>query len=271
MIAFDEDFHVHSTFSDGASTLAENVRVARERRLRTLCLVDHVRADTAWLPDFVRAVAPYRSVPGLRVLAGVEAKMLDAAGRLDVPPDLDRTDGIDLVLIADHQFPGRDGPVHPAVMRAALSDGQLTAPEVIEGLVTAITGALAGTRRGLLAHLFSLLPKMGLDEEQIPAALLNEVAAAAVRADAPVEVNEKWRCPAPRTVAALAEAGVRLVAGSDSHHCRDIGVYDTVQRIMRGVSVTALRSRPGTGPGPGRPGSERHPAGSTPVDIRPGW
>jgi len=54
MIAFDEDFHVHSTFSDGASTLAENVRVARERRLRTLCLVDHVRADTAWLPDFVR-------------------------------------------------------------------------------------------------------------------------------------------------------------------------------------------------------------------------
>ena len=27
-IALDEDFHVHSTFSDGASTLAENVEVA---------------------------------------------------------------------------------------------------------------------------------------------------------------------------------------------------------------------------------------------------
>ncbi len=27
-VALDEDFHVHSTFSDGASTLAENVAAA---------------------------------------------------------------------------------------------------------------------------------------------------------------------------------------------------------------------------------------------------
>ena len=42
-LALDEDFHVHSTFSDGESSLAQNVRAARERGLRTLCLVDHVR------------------------------------------------------------------------------------------------------------------------------------------------------------------------------------------------------------------------------------
>jgi hypothetical protein len=77
----------------------------RERRLRTLCLVDHVRADTAWVPEFVTAVAQYRSVAGTQVMAGVEAKILDTAGLLDVPPSLDLTDGIDLVLIADHQFP----------------------------------------------------------------------------------------------------------------------------------------------------------------------
>jgi putative hydrolase len=41
-------------------------------------------------------------------------------------------------------------------------------------------------------------------------------------------VNEKWSCPSPRTVAALATAGVPLVAGSDSHHCREIGRYDSV-------------------------------------------
>jgi putative hydrolase len=82
MIAFDEDFHVHSTFSDGASTLAENVRVARERRLRTLCLVDHVRADTAWLPDFVRAVAPYRAADGSRAGTGRRP----AGGRQRQPP-----------------------------------------------------------------------------------------------------------------------------------------------------------------------------------------
>src|ERR1700685_314227 len=100
--ALDEDFHVHSTFSDGESSLAENVQAARERALRTLCLVDHVRRGTAWLPELTPAVAPFRTQPGPRVLAGVEAKILDTSGRLDLPSGLD---GIDLVLIADHQFP----------------------------------------------------------------------------------------------------------------------------------------------------------------------
>lgn len=119
-VALDEDFHVHSTFSDGASTLAENVAAARERGLRTLCLVDHVRRDTAWVPDFTAAVEQYRHQPGLRVLAGVEAKILDSTGQLDIPPDLGSRVGIDLVLIADHQFPADNGPVHPAHVRAAI-------------------------------------------------------------------------------------------------------------------------------------------------------
>ena len=57
-------------------------------------------------------------------------------------------------------------------------------------------------------------------------ALLADLAKQAAHAGALAEVNEKWSCPSPRTVAALARAGVRLVAGSDSHHCRDIGVYE---------------------------------------------
>jgi putative hydrolase len=86
MIAFDEDFHVHSTFSDGASTLADNVRVARERRLRTLCLVDHVRAGTSWLPDFARAVTPYRSVPGAAHRGRAGERRRSAGGRQRQPP-----------------------------------------------------------------------------------------------------------------------------------------------------------------------------------------
>ncbi len=226
-VALDEDFHVHSTFSDGRSTLAENVVTARARRLRTLCLVDHVRRDTAWLPEFAAAVAPYRGLPGMRVMAGVEAKVLDTSGRLDLPP---RLDGIDVVLIADHQFPGDDGPVHPDRVRAAIGDGSMTEAEAIERLCAATEKALSAVdRTSLLAHLFSLLPKMGLDEAMVPGALLSDLARRAAQAGAMAEINEKWSCPAPRTVAALARAGVPLVAGSDSHHARDIGVYDSVR------------------------------------------
>jgi putative hydrolase len=226
-VALDEDFHVHSTFSDGASTLAENVRAARERALSTLCLVDHVRRETAWLPEFAAAVAAFRDQRALRVLAGVEAKILDTSGRLDLPPGLD---GIDLVLIADHQFPGDGGPMHPAEARAAIGRGGMTPAEAIERLCEASANALSATDRGrVLAHLFSVLPKIGLDEAMVPEALLARLATRIAAAGAMVEINEKWSCPSARTVAAMARAGVRMVAGSDSHHRRDVGVYRSVR------------------------------------------
>jgi len=235
-VALDEDFHVHSTFSDGASTLAENVEVARDRGLRTLCLVDHVRQDTDWVPRFTAAVTTYRDLAGLRVLAGVEAKILDTSGRLDLPAGPSRLDGIDVVLVADHRFPAPDGPLHPAEIRSAIEDGTITAAAAIRDLCEATAKALARSpRRPLLAHLFSVLPKVGLTEDMVPAPLLAHLASQVARAGAMVEVNEKWSCPSARTVAAMANAGVHLVAGSDSHHCRDIGVYDSVQ-----VTVSAL-------------------------------
>jgi putative hydrolase len=229
-LALDEDFHVHSTFSDGASTLAENVQAATERGLATLCLVDHVRRDTTWVPEFAAAVRPFRHHPELRVLAGVEAKILDASGRLDVPPDLARSEDIDLVLIADHQFPGQTGPVHPDQVRATIANGGMTAAGAIEQLCRATANAL---RSGaLLAHLFSLLPKIGLDEAMVPGGLLADLAGQVADAGVLVEVNEKWSCPSARTVAALAGAGVSLVAGSDSHHRRDVGVYHSVRQTV---------------------------------------
>jgi putative hydrolase len=235
-VALDEDFHVHSTFSDGASTLAQNVQAARERGLRTLCLVDHVRRDTAWLPEFTAAVSRYRRQPGTRVLAGVEAKILDSSGRLDLPPGLD---GIDLVLIADHRFPADHGPVHPAEVRAAIEYGGLTPAEAVERLCDATASAVGSTdRRPLIAHLFSVLPKIGLDEEAVPEPLLARLAERVARAGAMVEVNEKWSCPSSRTVMAMARAGVPLVAGSDSHHCRDVGVYRSV-RLTAGAGARA--------------------------------
>lgn len=226
-LALDEDYHVHSTFSDGKSSLAQNVRAARDRALRTLCLVDHVRRDTQWLPEFTAAVARFRTEQRPRVLAGVEAKILDTSGRLDLPPVLD---GIDLVLIADHQFPGDDGPVHPGQAGEAIRRGEMTGAEAIERLCEATANALdAADRRCVLAHLFSVLPKMGLDEAMVPEPLLAKLARRVTRAGAMVEINEKWSCPSVRTVAALALADVSLVAGSDSHHHRDVGVYRSVR------------------------------------------
>jgi putative hydrolase len=241
-VPLDQDHHVHSTFSnDAVSTVAENVAAARKRGLRTLCLADHVRHDSAWVPDFVSAVDALRPVPGLDVLAGVEVKIMDRTGRLDLPECIG---GTDVVLIADHQFPGDLGPVHPRAMRDAIASGLVTVGEVVECLIDATAGALMiGTQldqRPQLAHLFSVVPKMGLDEEAVSDRAIEQLARQARAAGARLEVNEKWACPSSRTVRAFAEAGVDLVASTDSHDCRDIGAYSWVRRIAEGAFSGAV-------------------------------
>jgi putative hydrolase len=238
LVPLDEDHHVHSTFSsDAVSTLAQNVQSATERGLRALCLAEHVRRDSAWVPEFLAAVDALRPVSGLHVLAGVEAKILNRAGRLDLP---DGAGGADVVLIADHQFPGEHGPVHPREMRDALLGGLVTAGELIDCLIDATAGALTVPDRPQLAHLFSILPKMGLDESWVSGAAIAHLARQARIARARLEVNEKWGCPSARVVRAFAEAGVYLVASTDSHDCRDVGVYAAVRRIADGAFSGAV-------------------------------
>jgi putative hydrolase len=242
LVPLDEDHHVHSTFSsDAVSTLAQNIDAGRERGLRAICLAEHVRRDSAWVPEFLAAVNALRPVPGLDVLAGVEAKMLDRSGRLDLPDGLAAADaGLDVVLIADHQFPGDEGPVPPRQMRDALIGGLVTAQEVIGCLVDAIGGALTAAARPQLAHMFSILPKMGLDESSVPDHAVGHLARQARIAGARLEVNEKWSCPSARVVRVFAQAGVHLVASTDSHDCRDIGVYAAVRRIADGAFSGAV-------------------------------
>jgi putative hydrolase len=238
-IRLDEDHHIHSTFSDDAvSTLAENVRAARNRGLRTVCLAEHVRRDSVHVAGFVSAIEALRPVPGMRVLAGVEAKILDQRGGLDLPGDLG---GIDRVLIADHQFPGETGPVAPGQVRTAIARGETTAADVVEALVRATAAALGQARRPQLAHLFSILPKLGIAESGVPDGLLRLLARQARASDAVVEVNEKWGCPSARSLRAFTAAGVRVVASTDSHDCTDVGVYHRVPVIIDQMAPVAGR------------------------------
>jgi putative hydrolase len=225
-----EDYHVHSTFSaDGTSTIGENAAAADARGLRTICLAEHVRASSSWVPEFAAAAARLPRPRGLRILTGVEAKILDMTGRLDLPAGLD---GIDVVLIADHQFPGDFGPEDPADLRQALAAGEASAEDAVECLTEATANAVSGQDAAVVAHMFSVLPKIGLSEDDVPDSRLSWLAGRISAAGAAVEINEKWRCPAERAVRALARAGVRLVAGSDSHYCGNVGVYRSVRQTV---------------------------------------
>ena len=228
------DWHVHSTFSDDArSSLAEIVAAAHAAGIRELRCTEHVRRDTTWVPEFLAAVAALEVPEDLVVRTGVEAKLLDASGALDVPEDLLVGDGgVDAVVIADHQVPSPEGPWSPRRTQEAMAAG-LDAATVVGWVVEATIGAMRSLPgRAQLAHPFSILPKVDLDEDAIPDALLARWAAEAAATGTLVEVNEKWACPGPRVVRAARAAGVRIVASTDAHVATDVGRYDAVARIL---------------------------------------
>ncbi|GGD74780.1 PHP domain-containing protein [Microbacterium murale] len=228
------DHHVHSTFSDDAvSSPEENVAAAHAAGLRTLRLVDHVRQSTTWVPEYLAAVRSLVVPEGLTVLTGVEAKILDASGELDIPA---LPTGIDRILIADHQFPGEGGPLSPTAVRERIAAGWKS-DDVLDQLVTALIASMRRHPGNQLAHCFSIVPKIGLDESDLGGERLTAWAEAAAASDTLVEVNEKWGCPAPAALAALHDAGATLVASTDSHEASTVGRYSRVRQLV-GEAVT---------------------------------
>ncbi|MCU1470025.1 MAG: hypothetical protein JWQ39_1174 [Glaciihabitans sp.] len=223
------DFHVHSTYSDDArSSIAENIAAASAAGLSQLRLIDHVRQSTPWVPEFLAEVRRQLEVDGLEVLTGVEAKILNARGGLDLPGGLG---GIGAIIIADHQFPGLDGPWSPEVTREKLAAG-LSTSDALDLLVGALIAAMQSVEHGQLAHCFSILPKIGLDESDLSDEHLLAWSTAAARTGTLVEVNEKWGCPGPRSLRAALAAGATLVASTDSHRADEVGRYDRVAAIL---------------------------------------
>jgi putative hydrolase len=225
-----EDMHVHSTFSDGRDRLEDNVAEAEALGLTALGCVDHVRADTDWVPDYVAAVHALRGATAVKLRCGIEAKLLDTGGALDLPAGID---GVDAIYAADHQVPLADGPHHPRVVRERIEAGDLEPAAAIGALLTATRHALDRPQQVVIAHFLSLLPKLGLSEADVPADELGALAAEAARTGAEIEVSERWRCPSAATLRPFLEAGVPIVLSTDSHRRETIGRYDHCTAVLR--------------------------------------
>lgn len=224
-----EDHHIHSTFSDGKGTLQSNLQAGIEAGMNTLGFVDHARIDTDWLPDYIDAVRATAKRAPLTITCGVEVKILDTTGAIDVPADAAL---VDRLVIADHQMPLEDGVHHPAAIRDDIEAGRRDGAVVIAELLESTAQAARRNPGSTLAHLFSILPKCGLEESMVTEAQLVALASALVAADVSVELSERWKCPGPVTLATFHRAGVHLIASTDSHRSDTIGQYDWVRATV---------------------------------------
>ena len=101
------DFHAHSDWSDGLSTLAELAEAARDRGYEYLAITDHSAGlgithglNAERLADQVRAIAELNAkLQGIRLLAGIEVE-IRADGKLDLPEEI--LADLDVVVASAH-------------------------------------------------------------------------------------------------------------------------------------------------------------------------
>jgi len=224
------DMHVHSTFSDGADRIEDNIAEAEALGLTALGCVDHVRASTDWVPEYVAAVNRLRPETSIELRCGIEAKLMDTSGALDLPENID---GIDAIYAADHQVPLASGPTHPREVKERIASGDLRAGDVIDAILISTARALERPQRVVIAHFLSILPKLGLTEADVPVEGLEMLADATARTGQEIEISERWRCPSAATLRPFKARGVPIVLSTDSHKRGTIGRYEHCLTVLR--------------------------------------
>jgi len=227
-----QDMHVHSTFSDGKNTIEENIEEAESLGLETLTCVDHVRRDTDWLPSYVEAIERLRPTTEVKLVCGIEAKLLNTAGDLDLP---ELPAGIDRIYAADHQVPLADGPHHPREIKEEIASGERSANEVLGAIVESTANAARRHENMVMAHVFSVLPKLGLDESQVPETMLEQLAEVAAETGTLIEIDERWKCPSARTLRPFVARGVPVLMSTDSHMREKIGRFEYCAEVWREI------------------------------------
>ncbi len=232
-----QDMHTYSTFSAGKNTIEENIAEAERIGLAELVCVDHVRRDTGWIPTYVAAVRASKKRTPIVLQCAVEAKILDIYGCLDLPVELD---GIDAVYAASQQAPSPDGPMNPRSTRERIEAGELDPQMVLRWIVSGTAAALRRHEHLVIAHLFSVLPELGLEEGDVSPELIDSLAVAAAESDARIVVDERWKCPTARTLRPFLRHGVPLLLGSGSHESETVGRYDYCADVLRELQPLAV-------------------------------
>lgn len=193
-------FHLHTTYTDGGSTIHAYCEWALEKAFDVVIFTEHVRRELSYdFSNFLRDIdVARRSFPSLDIWVGVEAKVLPG-GKLDLPraflPD------IQVVGLAYHS----SVPSNIAVYKEALL--QAFSLQRLENFVS------------VWVHPGRCLMQANMLLQKLE--LLNDLLIAATAQEVFIEMNARYELPieALRSVPASW-----LVKGYDAHSLADLNL-----------------------------------------------
>lgn len=207
--AWKMDFHTHTSWTDGKDGVQAMHAQAVKNGLAAILFSEHARASSgSWFAEFADEVLALPS-DQCKALVGVETRIVDDAGNLDLAPEVARR--CHLVVASAHRFPGQEG-FDPE----ALSGAEALEVELRLGLA-----AMSNENTDILGHPFGM--SISRYRATPTDEMFRELARGAARCDCAVELNSKYHSRFFATWRAIAmEEGARISLGSDAHSVDDL-------------------------------------------------
>ena len=207
--SFAVDYHMHTTYTDGAASPAAMIETARANGIDDVMVTDHARQDSTYLPDLAREIGGVEYA-GIAVHLGVEVKVLDVDGRLDCTSGI--AESCEAIVGSVHRFPdGRGGVLDWSDMDGA--EALATEFELAMAIATKSQAHILGHPMGMAVSRFGLEP---LDQ-------LYRLAVACRESGRAFELNSRYCSNTEGWLEVARSAGCRVSFGSDAHDTAGVG------------------------------------------------
>ncbi|MBF0418107.1 MAG: PHP domain-containing protein [Magnetococcales bacterium] len=216
------EYHLHSDFSDGASSVAEGIAVARARGIKRLIFTEHTEPELVDGPDwFFRYADTVRASRGavagqMEVILGLEVPLVDFDGRLLA--DATMLAEAEFILGAVHGYPGFG-------WNFSGLDPALAIELEFKGLMTLVEHPLVDA----IAHPGGVCEKY---VTPFPLELFERVVVRAAQFGKAIELNPAYHEPMAPYLDICRRHNVLLSPGSNAHHPDQIGL---AWQVLRGM------------------------------------
>lgn len=198
------DWHLHTSYTDGADTVDAYCRRAVSQGLKLLAFTEHVRKNLDYsYPDLLSDITRAREEFNLKLLAGCEARVLDTDGTLDVAEEVIKQ--CDIVTAVFHSFTKTDKESYLQALKAMLKNPYVH----IWGHPT----------------LFTRLNHIHLEEAE-----MNSIIELCIENQVLIERNLKYRLPDEDFIKLAINGGAQFVIGSDAHSASELPTLATLSR-----------------------------------------
>jgi len=212
------EFHIHTTYSDGINTIQEYVLEAAEKQFKTICFVDHVDFSTTWFEHYRNTIFNIRKkYKFLSINCGIEVRIKNHRGDLNTDPKiLNRSE---IIMGVVHR-------VHLENERKTFDPKISPAKKLLRQEYKLIIKLLKNPLIDILGH-----PMANYEKHfgEVPQSLYLKILETAKKQHIAVELNPGYQQNFPKFLKLTLEVNPLISLGSNVHSVSEFG--KTVERI----------------------------------------